>query len=115
MSIAATLVMVSDRELVTRPGLWEQHGRRVHNALLDWCLLHGLNAEEMPAENRIVRDVERCRIEYDEVVRDDDGKRLRADDGGFVIRRVHAQGETPPMPFPELLLALLPDRLEGTA
>lgn len=110
-----TLTVVSDRELITRAGIWEEHGFHVHDALLRWCAVHGMDAHDMPADNRIVRDPVQCRVEYDVIVRDQDGRRLR-DEDGFVVRRAHVQGETPPMPFPDFLLRPIPDATsEGTA
>lgn len=98
MTALASLVVVSDTELITRERCWEKHPQ-AWAALLDWCCRHGIDPHAIPVTNRIIRDVERCRVEYDGIVTDVDGKRLITDDG-LVLRRMYVQGETPPMPWP---------------
>lgn len=77
-------------------------------ALLDWCRRHGMVPEQMPVQQVIFRDVDRCRVEYDEFVLVDGVRSYDArEPSGFQVRRVVAQGETPPMPFPDVILAHL--------
>jgi hypothetical protein len=48
-------------------------------ALLEWCQLHGLDPERMPSTGQtIVRDLEHCRVVYDEYVMSADEAQLRA-------------------------------------
>jgi hypothetical protein len=82
-------------------------------ALLEWCQLHGLDPERMPSTGQtIVRDLARCRVVYDEYVMSADEAQLRAKywrsfDDEPERHRVHVQGETPPLPFPDVILAHL--------
>lgn len=96
-----------DTSLTTFAGMAE----RTHaewKALLDWCKLHGLDPMRMPACQTIVRNLERCRVEYDEAVLDERGRgQFDPDTHELVRRRVHVQGETPPVPFPAVTLRWL--------
>lgn len=83
-----------------------------HTALMEWCELHGMIPGHMPATQTIVRDLERCRVVYDEFDATpeemaDRAVHWRSYPGVPPTRRVHAQGETPPMPFPDVILAHL--------
>lgn len=73
-----------------------------HRALLEWCEFHGLDPHLMIGRPTIERDVERRRIVYDLVVREE-GRIVMGDDDAAVVRRVHCQGETPPLPWPSIL------------
>lgn len=88
-----------------------------HRALLDWCRAHGLVPEQMVAAGQtIVRDVAGCRVVYDAFVLNDDGHRILDPATGdtYRKRRVHGQGETPPMPFPDVILRHLNPTQETT-
>jgi hypothetical protein len=76
-----------------------------HFALCEWCVTHGLDPHQMPGRQTIERDVERCRVVYDLVVNDPHAGRPSRDED-VVVRRVHAQGETPPLPWPSILTCL---------
>lgn len=74
-------------------------------ALLDWCRRHGMDPAAMPVRQVIFRDVDRCRIEYDEFVLVDGVRSFDArEPSGCQVHRVVAQGETPPLPFPDVIL-----------
>lgn len=75
-----------------------------HRALLEWCEAHDLNPHLMIGRQTIERDVERRRIVFDLVVHDDEtGRIVTGDNDTAVVRRVHAQGETPPLSWPSIL------------
>lgn len=100
--------VVSDTTLVIRGEIVVDHP--AHQALLEWCRTHGMDPEQMPADQVIRRDVARCRVEYDRFVLDREGHRQLCrhalangedlESVHFARERVHAQGETPPLPFP---------------
>jgi hypothetical protein len=75
-----------------------------HRELLDWCVTHGLDPHQMIGRQTIERDLKHCRIVYDLLVRDEHtGRLVIGDHDNAVVRRVHAQGETPPLPWPSIL------------
>lgn len=93
----------------------------IRQAVCEWARQHGLDPDQMPMLALIVRDVDRCQVRCAYFELDDQDRRvvLRAnDDGGCDFRRVPhvAQGETPPMPWPDEVLALMKatDGGEGT-
>lgn len=107
---SAALVVVDATTIRTDMGLHDL-AHQEWRALIDWCRVHGMNPDDMPVDQVIVRDLERCRVVYDLIVRDGQGKRVleRGDPDDpatwrYERRRVHAQGETPPMPFPDVIL-----------
>jgi hypothetical protein len=72
----------------------------------------------MPAQQVIERDLVRCRVVYDEYVASADEiqhrhKNWRLYDGEPEIRRTFPQGETPPLPFPDVILRHLDPRPES--
>lgn len=111
MPASHAFIVIDEETLYVLPGMFER-ATDEWKALLDWCRLHGLDPARMPANQVIERDLECCRVVYDEFVFDDQGKRALAsgdpDDPATWLfqtpRRVHAQGETPPMPFPDVIL-----------
>lgn len=103
------LIVVGETGVFTTNAFPDQHPD-AWLAMLDWCKVHGLDPEAMPCTNMIVRNVERCRIEYTEFVGGADRAQWLFRRGGDEpeVRRVHAQGETPPAPFPPEVLAVQP-------
>lgn len=83
-------------------------GTPAWSALIEWVEAHGLNPNLIVASTGIVRDADRCRILYVEFVCDDDGRRL-LDDSREALQQRGAveQGEAPPLPFPDIVLAQL--------
>lgn len=101
---APAFILVDETTLSVLP-LIQRRAPQEWWALLDWCRAHGMVPEQMPAQQVIFRDVDRCRVEYDEFVVVDGLRSLDLrEPSGYMVHRVHAQGETPPMPFPELIL-----------
>lgn len=99
-------VLLDDETLYVLTGMFEL-ATEEWKALLDWCRLHGLDPERMPAQQVIERDLEQRRVVYDEYVppADDVQRRFKIGvDGEPEIRRTFRQGETPPMPFPDVIL-----------
>jgi hypothetical protein len=105
------LRVVSASEIEVGRHFWEELPDE-WRALLAWCRLHGLDPELMPVQQTIVRNFKRARIEYDEFVIID-GCRVHDERelDQVQVRRTFRQGETPPMPFPDVILAHL-DRKE---
>jgi hypothetical protein len=107
-------VLVDETTLSVMPRMYEL-ATVEWKALIAWCRFHGLDPHTMPCQQVIYRDVASRRIEYDQFVFDDQGKRALAsgdpDDSATWLfqtpRRVFAQGETPPLPFPDVILAHL--------
>jgi hypothetical protein len=85
---------------------------RIRFALVEWALAHGLDPHRIPQHEPIVRDVERCRVLCTYIEMLDDGKRLLDEEARAAGRAEYvtvqhvAQGETPPAPWPDVVLAL---------
>lgn len=75
-------------------------------ALCAWAERHTIDPRTIAADSPILRDEERCRIRYTTFVLDDGGNRVRGDDGRVVRALAVVQGETPPEPWPDEVLAL---------
>jgi hypothetical protein len=109
-----TFDLLDDTTLQVYPGMYER-AIAEWKALLEWCRAHGLDPHAMPAQQVIYRDVERCRVVYDRYVLDHQGhvqRDPRSNDPSvpWIFRNL-AQGETPPLPFPDVILRHL-DRTE---
>lgn len=105
---APAFILVDETTLWALTGMFERAVPE-WQALLIWCRFHGLDPERMPAQQLIERDLEHRRVVYDEYVASADEiqhrhKHWRLYDGEPEIRRTSRQGETPPMPFPEVIL-----------
>lgn len=87
----------------------------VHHAawksLVEWCEFHGIDPYRIPMLQTLTRNVERRRVEFTEYVLDEKGVRLALAAGTPEpeLRRRTSQGETPPMPWPAEVLALIPE------
>lgn len=107
MPVLPAFMLTSETRLSVFSAMFEKAPEE-WRALLDWCRLHGLDPRQMPAAQVIERDLERCRVEYDRYVLDDRGHVQRdphsSDPTQVWIVRTSAQGETPPMPFPDVIL-----------
>lgn len=92
----------------------------VRLALFDWVVFHGGDPHQVPMINTIRRLVDECAIEYDVFQRLDNGNRAVArDEQGDVLLDQHGhatyarvrerlQGETPPLPWPSVLVPPAP-------
>lgn len=96
ITVTDTVVQVLDTAFITEhPSAWE--------ALNRWCELHDIDPHRVLLCSRIVRNVEACRVEYDQVVLGCDLAKATVRDGDNLVVMtwsVHSQGETPPMPWP---------------
>lgn len=77
------------------------------DALLDWCRFHHLDPTRIPAGSRICRVASARLIAYTEFDLDDQGLVRHHSDGLPVLLDRKEQGEAPPLPFPDSILALL--------
>lgn len=105
---APAFIVVDETVLSVLPRMFEL-ATDEWKALLDWCRFHGLDPARMPACQVIERDLKHRRVVYDEYIADADeiqhrAKHWRLYDGEPEIRRTFRQGETPPMPFPDVIL-----------
>jgi hypothetical protein len=80
-------------------------------ALKDWCEFHGIDPHRVLAGARISRDAcGRC-IRYVGLVLDDQGRKqydANGPDLGHVLTApMVEQGEAPPLPYPDVIAALL--------
>lgn len=111
MAALPVFTLVDETKLTIHSTRFFEACTREWEALLDWCRLHGLDPERMPSAGQVIeRDLVRCRVVYDEYVMTADDvqhrrKHWKLYDGEPLRQRVHAQGETPPMPFPDVILA----------
>ena len=81
------------------------------HALMDWCRFHHVDPHLVLAGSRISRDeCGRC-IRYVGIVVDDQGRKQYDCDDPELQRLITApmveQGEAPPLPYPDLVAALL--------
>jgi hypothetical protein len=77
-----------------------------YDASLEWARFHGIDPNTIPAGAKIVRDPGRCRVLYESFVYDPPESFPHSD--GIVVAESEpvrvsriAQGEAPPLPFPE--------------
>lgn len=77
----------------------------VQAAMVAWCRAHGIDPDDVPQTAAIVRDPNRCTITYAEYVRTPTGDRIYGPDGQLMVVPCRMQGETPPLPFPDVVLA----------
>jgi len=78
-------------------------------ALLEWLEFHGIDPKTIPAGTRVSRDAcGRC-IRFVGILLDSDGRRAHTGppDFQFVTMPMIEQGEAPPLPYPDLVAALL--------
>lgn len=85
---------------------------RLREAICEWSRKHGLDPNRMPAHEPIFRDLERCQVRCTYFVLGEDGGRVldRDHEGPTwqLLTESHvAQGETPPMPWPDVVLDLM--------
>lgn len=82
------------------------------HALLEWCEFHGIDPKKIPAGTRISRDeCGRC-IRYVRIVEDEQGRKQfhppgHPRFGEMVTEPGVEQGEAPPLPYPDVIAALL--------
>lgn len=78
----------------------------VRKAMCQWCEFHGIDPHQVPMWSTIVRNLEDRCVEYDRIIRREDG--FPAYDGHrVVVSRERAQGETEPLPWPDAVAAYL--------
>ncbi len=80
--------------------------------LIEWLAFHGIDARQIPAGTRVVRDATARAIRYTAVVLDDQGRTRfnppgHPDFSELVTVPATEQGEAPPLPFPPTVAALL--------
>jgi hypothetical protein len=102
------LVIVTEHELRVHSQRFPELETKAWQALLEWCQFHGIDPIRVPMCSSIVRNVEHCRVEYDEIQLGEDGKPVPVPGcDRYVVRRVVAQGEAPPLPWPAELLQVV--------
>jgi hypothetical protein len=100
-------VLVDETTLNVLPRMYEL-ATAEWKALLEWCRFHGLDPRTMPCQQVIYRNVACRRIEYDQFSLDENGRLTLSElEREPQVFRVIAQGETPPLPFPDVILAHL--------
>lgn len=91
------------------------HFREVNHAawaaLIKWIQFHDIDSHVIPLLSEIVRNVEACRVEYEQFVFGADGTPT-FDNHDAVTRPAHSQGEAPPLPWPPELQAFRTDESE---
>lgn len=78
-------------------------------SMLGWCEFHGIDPYRVPMCQTIVRNVEARCVEYD-LYQLDEARVRRAMLAGAdepLVKRVRAQGETEPLPWPAEVLELV--------
>lgn len=84
-------------------------------ALLEWLEFHGIDPMLVPARSRVVRDERNRCIWYVGIVLDERGRRRQKgldagpgeSMGGLVTQAMVEQGEASPLPYPDVIQALL--------
>ena len=96
-------IRVTNTEVEVYGDRFPERSPEAHRALMSWCEFHDIDPYRVPMLSVIVRNIEACRVEYDEIVLGFDGTKATVQDGDdlvLVTRRVHTQGATPPLPWP---------------
>jgi hypothetical protein len=95
---------VTDTELTIHTSDFPQLAHDAWRALCEWALFHDIDPKRVPMCSTIVRNVEGCRVEYDQIEVDERGRKVVGADDEVMRRRVCSQGEAPPLPWPTVLL-----------
>lgn len=110
MPIANRVLTVTETVLIVHSQQFPQVYPAAWEAVIEWVRVHGIDPQRVPMCSMILRNVEACRVEYDEIQVDEAGRRRTVgppSDAELVIERVRAQGETPPLPWPAELLEVV--------
>lgn len=103
--ISDTILLVHDRQLFAATGAL--------SALREWLQFHTVPYQDLPLGSPITRDVRARRVYFDRVVRDEHGwvcRRPTEYDGDRTVvdaSHEYVQGDTPPLPWPQLILDLM--------
>lgn len=96
---------VTDTELTIHAQDFPLLAHDAWRALCEWAEFHDIDPKRVPMCSTIVRNVEACRVEYDQFEVDERGRPVSAwPDDEVLRRRVCSQGEAPPLPWPAALL-----------
>jgi hypothetical protein len=90
----------TDTEFTVSSARFPEEHPRLWKALNEWCRFHDIDPRGVPMITTIRRNVAACRVEYEQLALDDQGRLL---EGPNIIRRAVSQGEAPPLPFPVLI------------
>lgn len=94
------MLLITDTELEILDATFVARHPAAHRALKEWAEFHDIDPMRVPLHSCVVRNVEACRVEYDEIVLDADGNPVFLEGADWDTRRVHSQGEAPPLPWP---------------
>lgn len=97
--VSDTILLVHDRDLFAATGAL--------SALREWLLFHTVPHMDLPLGSPITRDVRARRVYFDRVVRDEGGAVRYRENGRPDCGTEHVQGDTPPLPWPQLILDLM--------
>ena len=96
------VILVNDTEL-TAQGVHLMP--EIRTAICDWLHAHDINPNDVPQDGTITRDVTGYRVLYRRILRDRDGHLIAGSDDQPVIVDAVSQGEGPPLPWPDVVLA----------
>lgn len=102
--IRRPIFTVTGTEVTIHSQDFPEHHVEAWTALLEWCEFHDIDPKRVPMLSTITRNVDGCRVEYDQLLVNERGAKILGPDGKIQWRRVHAQGETQPLPWPAELL-----------
>lgn len=77
------------------------------HALMDWCRFHHVDPHQVLAGATLVRDEPGRRIRYVGLVLDNQGRKQLDACGSVRSAPMVEQGEAPPLPYPDVITALL--------